>query len=161
MPPRLTLTRRIDLLKKFHNGNRVVIVAWRKMAFVFRNSVRIHNPNDNKAHGARQSPVRPFFNYLFYDLPEACPVQNHHGTFRAERPIIIAGDECRALTADPYRHSVSVIFSLQRRMAQRAFLPVHQFIRPEHFSGDGCVKLFHVLSKTSFTLSFTILRIKS
>src|SRR5262249_39843756 len=119
MPPPAPV-RRIDLLKKFHDLNRVVLVAWRKMAFVLRNGVRIHEAATNIAQGARHPPVRPFFNYIYHDLLKAFPVQNHHGTFRTERSGVIAGDECRYLPAAYYCYSVSVIFILQRRMAQRA-----------------------------------------
>ena len=61
-------------MKKFHDGNRVVIAAQRKMAFVFRNRFHIHDAQNHKAHGAGYSPVRPFFSYPFYDSLEAFPV---------------------------------------------------------------------------------------
>src|SRR5215475_1915791 len=95
----LTPARCIDLMKKFDEWNRVVIVAQRKMAFVFRDSVHIHDANNNKAHGAGYSPFRPFFSHRFYGLLEAFPFQNRHGTFEAERSMIIADDECRDLPA--------------------------------------------------------------
>jgi hypothetical protein len=159
--PRLTPVRRINLMKKFDEGNRVVIAAHREMAFVFRDGVHIHETNNNKAQGAGYSPIRIFFDNPSYDALEALSVQNHHWTFRAESPGIIAGGERRCFFPALYRHYVMVIFILQRRTAERAFLFIHQLIRPEHSSRDGCVKLFHVLSKTSFTLNFTILWIKS
>jgi hypothetical protein len=148
-------------MKKFDEWNRVVIAAQRKMVFVFRDSVYIHDANNDEAHGAGNSPIRTFFDYPSYDTLEALSVQDHHRTLRTEGPGIIAGAECRRFISASYRHYVMVIFILQRRTAERAFLFIHQLIRPEHSSRDGCVKLFHVLSKTSFTLNFTILRIRS
>jgi len=144
-------------MKKFDEWNRVVIAAQRKLAFVFRDSVHIHNSNNNKTHGAGYFPIRTFFDNLFYYALEGLSVQNHYRTFRTEGPAIIAGAECRDFFPAPYRHYVMVIFILQRRMTERAFLLVHQFIRPEHFSGDRCVKLFHVLSKTSLKTEQTLI----
>jgi len=148
-------------MKKLDQGNRVVIAAQRKMTFVFRDGVHIHDAKNNKGHGAGYFQIRTFFDYPSYEALEALSVQNHHRTFGTEGSIFIAGAECRYILPSSYGDYVILIFILQRRMAEGAFLFVHQFIRPEHFSGDGCVKLFHVLSKTSFTLNLTTLRIKS
>ena len=59
--PRLTFIRRIDLTKKFHNWNWVVITTQGKVAFVFRDSVQIDDTNNNKAQVAGHFPIRIFF----------------------------------------------------------------------------------------------------
>jgi hypothetical protein len=141
MPSLSTPIRRIGLMQKFHHGYRV-IVARRQMFFVFRNSIHIHNTQNRILHGAGYSPIRPS-SHLFYSSLEAFPVQNHNGAFGTERPIIIACDECRGFLSAPRRQYVRMIFRRQRRVAQRTFLLVHQFVRPEHSSWNGYINLFH------------------
>ena len=88
MPRRPTPIGRIDLTKKFHNRDWVVIITQGQMAFVFRDSVHIHDAHNDKAHGTGYPPIRPFFRHRFYDMLEAFPVQDHHGAFMAESPAI-------------------------------------------------------------------------
>ena len=61
-------------MKKFDEWNRVVIAAQRKMAFVFRDSVHIHDANNDKAHAAGNSPIRTIFDNPSYDALEALSV---------------------------------------------------------------------------------------
>src|SRR5262245_22018992 len=93
--PRLAPIRSIDLIKKLDEGNRVVIAAHRKMTFVFRDGVCIHDAKNNKGHVAGYSQIRTFFDHLSYEALEALSVQNHHRTFGTEGPVIIAGADCR------------------------------------------------------------------
>jgi len=111
---RLTFIRRIDLPKKFHEGNRVAIAAQRKMALVFRDGVHIHDAKNNKSQIAGHFPIRIFFNNSSYVALEALSVQNHHRTFRTESPVIIADAERRYFFPASDRHYVMVIFILQR-----------------------------------------------
>jgi hypothetical protein len=158
MPQRTSLTRRIDLTKKFHNWNWVVITTQGKVAFVFRDSVQIDDTNNNKAQVAGHFPTRIFFYILSCEALEAIFVQNHHRTFRTECPVIIGGAERRCFFTASCHHYVMVMFILQRRMAERAPLLVHQTVRPEHSSGDSCVKLFHTIISSSRSRAALVLQ---
>ncbi len=149
--PRATSIRHIGLAQKLRQGNGIVIIPYRDIVFVFWNSVNIHDAQNRKLHSTGYPPIR-LFNHRFYISLETFSIQNHHRAFRTESPGITAYDEWCGFPSALRHHHVSMIFILQRRMAQRAFLFVHQFIRPEHPSGDGGVKLFHLVISSVETI---------